>query len=138
MTDLINKSIEELIEFCKDKGINYLTKSKKPMAKKTIISNLKKEGYIEDDEDDDLDIETTDINIIIRKTHNYLYKSAGIVGSKAQNDIMRVLIMRIFNILLSKNNSYLISVLEDDNISNKCLLKKLDLDKYKIHILYIN
>ena len=45
MTDLINKSIEELIEFCKDKGINYLTKSKKPMAKKTIISNLKKEGF---------------------------------------------------------------------------------------------
>ena len=26
--------------------------------------------------------------------------------------------MRIFNILLSKNNSYLLSVLEDDNISN--------------------
>jgi type I restriction-modification system DNA methylase subunit len=138
MTDLINKSIEELIEFCKEKGINYLTKAKKPMAKKTIISNLKKEGLIEDDEDDDLDTETTDINIIIRKTHNYLYKSAGIVGSKAQNDIMRVLIMRIFNILLSKNNSYLLSVLEDDNISNKCLLKKTDLDKYKTYIYDIS
>ena len=134
MTDLINKSIEELIEFCKEKSINYLTKAKKPMAKKTIISNLKKLGLIEDDEDDDLDIETTDINVIIRKTHNYLYKSAGIVGSKAQNDIMRVLIMRIFNILLSKNNSYLLSVLEDDNISNKCLLKKADLDKYKTYV----
>ena len=134
MTDLINKSIEELIEFCKEKGINYLTKAKKPMAKKTIISNLKKAGLIEDDEDDDLDTETTDINVIIRKTHNYLYKSAGIVGSKAQNDIMRVLIMRIFNILLSKNNSYLLSVLEDDNISNKCLLKKVDLDKYKTYV----
>jgi type I restriction-modification system DNA methylase subunit len=138
MTDLINKSIEELIEFCKEKGINYLTKAKKPMAKKTIISNLKKEGLIEDDEDDDLDTETTDINIIIRKTHNYLYKSAGIVGSKAQNDIMRVLIMRIFNILLSKNNSYLLSVLEDDNISNKCLLKKTDLDKYKTYVYDIS
>ena len=138
MTDLINKSIDELIEFCKEKGINYLTKAKKPMAKKTIISNLKKAGLIEDDEDDDLDTETTDINVIIRKTHNYLYKSAGIVGSKAQNDIMRVLIMRIFNILLSKNNSYLLSVLEDDNISNKCLLKKVDLDKYKTYVYDIS
>ena len=138
MTDLINKSIEELIEFCKEKGINYLTKAKKPMAKKTIISNLKKAGLIEDDEDDDLDTETTDINVIIRKTHNYLYKSASIVGSKAQNDIMRVLIMRIFNILLSKNNSYLLSVLEDDNISNKCLLKKVDLDKYKTYVYDIS
>jgi type I restriction enzyme S subunit len=138
MTDLINKSIEELIEFCKEKGINYLTKAKKPMAKKTIISNLKKAGLIEDDEDDDLDTETTDINVIIRKTHNYLYKSAGIVGSKAQNDIMRVLIMRIFNILLSKNNSYLLSVLEDVNISNKCLLKKADLDKYKTYVYDIS
>ena len=108
------------------------------MAKKTIISNLKKAGLIEDDEDDDLDTETTDINVIIRKTHNYLYKSAGIVGSKAQNDIMRVLIMRIFNILLSKNNSYLLSVLEDDNISNKCLLKKVDLDKYKTYVYDIS
>jgi hypothetical protein len=40
----LNKSIEELIEFCKEKGINYLTKSKK-----TIISNLKKSGLIKED-----------------------------------------------------------------------------------------
>ena len=136
MADLINKTIEELIEFCKEKGINYLTRAKKPMAKKTIISNLKKAGLIEDDEDDDLDTETTDINIIIRKTHNYLYKSAGIVGSKAQNDIMRVLIMRIFNILLSKNNSYLLFVLEDAN--DKCLLKQSQIDTYKSYIYDIS
>jgi type I restriction enzyme S subunit len=136
MADLINKSIEELIEFCKEKGINYLTRAKKPMAKKTIISNLKKAGLIEDDEDDDLDTETTDINIIIRKTHNYLYKSAGIVGSKAQNDIMRVLIMRIVNILLSKNNSYLLFVLEDAN--DKCLLKQSQIDAYKSYIYDIS
>jgi hypothetical protein len=40
-----NKSLEELIEFCKEKEINYLTKAKKPMAKKTILSNLKKLGF---------------------------------------------------------------------------------------------
>jgi type I restriction-modification system DNA methylase subunit len=136
MTDLINKSIEELIEFCKEKGINYLTKAKKPMAKKTIINNLKKKGLIIDiDDDDDLDTETTDINVIIRKTHNYLYKSAGIVGSKAQNDIMRVLIMRIFNILLSKNNSYLLSVLEDDNISDK--FNRIDIDEIENYKTYV-
>ena len=138
MSDLINKTLEELIEFCKEKGINYLTKQKKPMAKKTIINNLKKAGLIDDDEDDDLDTETTDINIIIRKTHNYLYKSAGIVGSKAQNDIMRVLIMRIFNILLSKNNSYLLSVLEDANISDKCLIDDDEIIKYKSYIYDIS
>jgi hypothetical protein len=40
----LNKSIEELIEFCKEKVINYLTKSKK-----TIITNLKKSGLIKDE-----------------------------------------------------------------------------------------
>jgi restriction endonuclease S subunit len=140
MSDLINKTLEELIEFCKEKGINYLTKAKKPMAKKTIINNLKKKGLIEDidDDDDDLDTETTDINVIIRKTHNLLYKNSGVVGSKAQNDIMRVLIMRIFNILLSKNNSYLLSVLEDANISDKCLIDEDDIIKYKSYIYDIS
>jgi type I restriction-modification system DNA methylase subunit len=136
MTDLINKTIDELIEYCKEKNINYLTKAKKPMSKKTIISNLKKAGIINvDNEDDDLDIDTSDVDIIIRKTHNYLYKSSGIVGSKAQNDIMRVLIMRIFNILLLNNNSYLISILDDDNIKIKCpMLKPAKIEKYKTYI----
>lgn len=136
MTDLINKTIDELIEYCKEKNINYLTKAKKPMSKKTIISNLKKAGIINvDNEDDDLDIDTSDVDIIIRKTHNYLYKSSGIVGSKAQNDIMRVLIMRIFNILLLNNNSYLLSILDDDNIKIKCpMLKPAKIEKYKTYI----
>lgn len=141
MTDLINKSLEELIEFCKEKEINYLTKAKKPMAKKTILSNLKKQGFIidnNDDEDDDLNTETTDIDLIIKRTHNYLYKSAGIVGSKAQNDIMRVLILKIFNILLSKNNPYLLSVLDDANINDKCLLDEEDINKYKSYIYDIS
>ena len=47
---------------------------------------------------------------------------------------MRVLTIRIFNILLSKNNSYLVSALDDDNISDKCILKKVDLDKYKTYV----
>ena len=135
-----NKSLEELIEFCKANEINYLTKAKKPMAKKTILSNLKKLGFLVDinDEDDDLNTETTDIDLIIKRTHNYLYKSAGIVGSKAQNDIMRVLILKIFNILLSKNNPYLLSVLDDANINDKCLLDEEDINKYKSYIYDIS
>ena len=135
-----NKSLEELIEFCKEKEINYLTKAKKPMAKKTILSNLKKLGFLVDinDEDDDLNTETTDIDLIIKRTHNYLYKSAGIVGSKAQNDIMRVLILKIFNILLSKNNPYLLSVLDDANINDKCLLDEEYIKKYKSYIYDIS
>ena len=137
MTDLLDKTQEELIEYCKSKDINFLTKAKKPMSKKTIIVNLKKLGLIADSEDNII-TETSDIDLIIKISHNYLYKSAGIVGSKAQNDIMRVLIIKIFNILLLKNNSYLLSVINDTNIRYKCLIKQDKLDKYKSFIYDIN
>jgi hypothetical protein len=48
MTDFNNKTIDELIDYCKSKNINYFTKTNKPMSKKTILSNLKKLGLIED------------------------------------------------------------------------------------------
>ena len=40
--DLRNLSHEDLIEYCKEKQINYMTKQKKPMAKRTIITLLTK------------------------------------------------------------------------------------------------
>jgi hypothetical protein len=40
--DLRNLSHEDLIEYCKEKQINYMTKLKKPMAKRTIITLLTK------------------------------------------------------------------------------------------------
>jgi hypothetical protein len=45
----MDKSLEELIEFCKEKEINYLTKDKKPkpLTKRHIIINLRNEGYID-------------------------------------------------------------------------------------------
>ena len=136
MTDLLNKTQDELIEFCKEKGVNFLTKAKSPMSKKTIINNLRKMGFIKDkDEEESIIAETTDIDLIVKVTHDYLYKSSGIVGSKAQNDIMRILILRIFNMLLSKNNECLMSIIDDDNIKKKCrLLKPEKIEKYKSFI----
>jgi len=136
MTDLLNKTQDELIEFCKEKGVNFLTKAKSPMSKKTIINNLRKMGFIKDkDEEESIIAETTDIDLIVRVSHDYLYKSSGIVGSKAQNDIMRILILRIFNMLLSKNNECLMSIIDDDNIKKKCrLLKPEKIEKYKSFI----
>lgn len=136
MTDLLNKTQDELIEFCKEKGVNFLTKAKSLMSKKTIINNLRKMGFIKDKDDEESIIaETTDIDLIVRVSHDYLYKSSGIVGSKAQNDIMRILILRIFNMLLSKNNECLMSIIDDDNIKKKCrLLKPEKIEKYKSFI----
>jgi hypothetical protein len=45
----MDKSLEELIEFCKENKVNYLNKDKnpKPLTKRHIIINLRKEGYID-------------------------------------------------------------------------------------------
>ena len=132
-----NKTYEELIEYCKEKGINYLTKLKKPMAHKTILSNLKKLNKNEDE--DEITMETNDLDLIINKCHNYLYKSSGVVGSKAQNDIMRILIMRIFNILIQNKNINLISIISDENIKEKVkLVKKETIEEYKKYLIDIN
>jgi restriction endonuclease S subunit len=138
MTDFNNKTIEELIEFCKSKNINFLTKAKKPMSKKTIISNLKKEGLIEESDDCEIKEETEDIDLIIKICHNFLYKSAGIVGSKAQNDIMKILILRIFNILIFKKNEYILKVISDENLDKNVCLDEDEKNKYKSYLNDIN
>ena len=107
------------------------------MAHKTILSNLKKLNKNEDD--DEITMETNDLDLIIKKCHNYLYKSSGVVGSKAQNDIMRILIMRIFNILIQNKNINLISIISDENIKEKVkLVKKETIEEYKKYLIDIN
>ena len=101
---------EELIQYCKDNGLDYLTKAKKPKAHATLLKELSKLSIT--------DIQTNNLELIIKQCHNYLYKSAGIVGSKAQNDIMRILIIRIFNILLSNKNEYIEKLLNDYKETN--------------------
>lgn len=107
---------EELIQYCKDNQLDYLTKAKKPKAHATLLKELSKLSITEN-----TDIQTNNLELIIKKCHNYLYKSAGIVGSKAQNDIMRILIIRIFNILLSNKNEYIEKLLGDYKETNSIL-----------------
>jgi type I restriction enzyme S subunit len=104
---------EELIQYCKDNDLNYLTKANKPKAHTTLLKELSKLSIT--------DIQTNNLELIIKQCHNYLYKSAGIVGSKAQNDIMRILIIRIFNILLSNKNEYIEKILNDYKETNSIL-----------------
>jgi len=138
---------EELIQYCKDNQLDYLTKAKKPKAHATLLKELSKLSITEN-----TDIQTNNLELIIKKCHNYLYKSAGIVGSKAQNDIMRILIIRIFNILLSNKNEYIEKLLGDYKETNSILkdfkntynedINNITNDKIKIkiqkHLNYID
>jgi len=102
-------SHEELIKYCKDNNIEYLTKTKKPKSHAILLKELS-----------DI-VEVNNLEIIIKQCHNYLYKSAGIVGSKAQNDIMRILIIRIFNILLTNKNKYIKKLIKNYKNTNSIL-----------------
>ena len=138
---------EELIQYCKDNNLDYLTKAKKPKAHATLLKELSKLSITEN-----TDIQTNNLELIIKQCHNYLYKSAGIVGSKAQNDIMRILIIRIFNILLSNKNEYIEKLLSDYKETNSILkdfkntynedINNITNDKIKIkiqkHLNYID
>jgi type I restriction enzyme S subunit len=104
---------EELIQYCKDNNLDYLTKAKKTKAHVTLLKELSNLSITVN-----TDIQTNNLELIIKQCHNYLYKSAGIVGSKAQNDIMRILIIRIFNILLSNKNEYIEKLLNDYKDTN--------------------
>jgi len=110
---------EELIQYCKDNNLDYLTKAKKPKAHATLLKELSNLSIT--DKTVKTNIQTNNLELIIKQCHNYLYKSAGIVGSKAQNDIMRILIIRIFNILLSNKNEYIEKILNDYKETNSIL-----------------
>jgi len=110
---------EELIQYCKDNDLDYLTKTKKIKTHATLLKELSKLSIT--DKTIKTDIQTNNLELIIKQCHNYLYKSAGIVGSKAQNDIMRILIIRIFNILLSNKNEYIEKLLDDYKETNSIL-----------------
>jgi hypothetical protein len=114
MTNIKNMNYEELIQYCKDNNIEYLTKTKKPKAHKTLLKELSDINDIKENNN----METNNFELIIKQCHNYLYKSSGIVGSKAQNDIMRVLIIRIFNILLSNKNAYIKKLIDNYKKTN--------------------
>ena len=151
---------DEIIELCKEKGIEYYnSKTKKNFAKSTLISRLNKiiskptteietaeeEPNIEyknkivwtlSDEDkknndDYKEIESKLLNCI-KSCHDYLYSNGSIVGLKASTDIIRIIIFRLFNIIY-KNDDIKIQ------ISNKISAENLDkYEKYLIDIKEFN
>lgn len=114
--DFKSLSYDELINYCKTNNINYQTKQKKNKAHKTLLKDL-----IALYKDKPVEIPTDNLNnleSIIRQCHNYLYKSSGVVGSKAQNDIMRILILRIINVLVATKNPYMLELIENYKNTN--------------------
>jgi type I restriction-modification system DNA methylase subunit len=146
---------DEIIELCKEKGIEYLnSKTKKNFAKSTLISKLNKliiEPQIEIKEDkepvieykneviwtlsdedranndDYKEIENKLLNCI-KSCHDYLYSNGSIVGLKASNDIIRIIILRLFNIIY-KN--------DDIKIEIKNKISSDILDKYEKYLIDI-
>jgi hypothetical protein len=74
----MDKSLEELIQFCKENNVNYLNKDKnpKPLTKRHIIINLRKEGYI--DKNDNLKTYIYRNRCKIIFTNNYKIESSNI------------------------------------------------------------
>ena len=54
---------------------------------------------------------------IINNCHNFLY-TKGIIGSKAQNDIMKIFTIFIINYFNINNNKYIINLIKNYKIKN--------------------
>jgi type I restriction-modification system DNA methylase subunit len=151
---------DELIQLCKDKGIDYYNpKTKKNYAKPTLISRLTKTEVIvsssedgneevvnieykneiiwtlsnEDKKNNDeyKEIESKLLNCI-KSCHDYLRSNGAITGIKASNDIIRIIIFRLFNIIY-KNDEFKQEI--RNKISSEILEKY---EKYLIDIKEFN
>lgn len=157
---------DELIELCKEKGIEYFnSKTKKNYAKSTLISRLnkidtksetteietkkelKEEEIVniqykneviwtlsdEDKKNNDeyKEIENKLLNCI-KSCHDYLYSNGAITGLKASNDIIRIIIFRLLNIIYKNDDIKL-------EIRNKISVENLEkYEKYLIDIKEFN
>lgn len=148
---------DEIIELCKEKGIEYYnSRTKKNYAKSTLITKLKKtiiepkeeakeEQQVieyknevvwslsnEDKKNNDeyREIETK-LKSCIRSCHNYLYSNGSIVGNEASNDIILLFILKVINYLYISNKDIII-----DKI--KSLSDNEDYNKYLDYLSDIN
>jgi type I restriction-modification system DNA methylase subunit/restriction endonuclease S subunit len=156
---------DELIELCKEKGIEYFnSKTKKNYAKSTLISRLNKDTIKNTDQtkietelkeeeivnieykneviwtlsdedkknnDEYKEIENKLLNCI-KSCHNYLYSNGAITGLKASNDIIRIIIFRLLNIIYKNDDIKL-------EIRNKISVENLEkYEKYLIDIKEFN
>ena len=161
--DLKKLNEDELIQICIDKEISYQNlKTKKPYAKTTLISYIKKfnndnkkeeikqEEIIidykneiiwtlsEEDKKNNDEYNEIDAKLIscIKSCHDILYSNGSITGLKASNDIIKIIICRLFNVIYKKeeirkiisskiskedideNEKYLIDIREFCKVSN--------------------
>jgi type I restriction-modification system DNA methylase subunit len=154
--DLKKLNEDELIQICIDKEISYQNlKTKKPYAKTTLISYIKKfnnkeikEEEIKEEEiiidyknkiiwkltdeekksnDEYNEIEAKLISCI-KSCHDILYSNGSITGLKASNDIIKIIICRLFNVIYKK-----------DEIKQIILSKisKEDIEKYEKYLIDI-
>ena len=154
---------DELINYCISNNISYLQKNKKVYKRKTLLLNIKKSKMelpiIKDKEEikEEEVIELNeviwtleknqDINIkykqikdklynIVKRCHQLLYSTHSIVGIKAQNDIMKLLTLKILQPQFSNENTQLykscLTLLFNDEIS------KEDYDDYMSYCLDLN
>lgn len=172
-TDLQNLSVDELIELCKERGLDsndYLTQKEKPRAKSVLIRNIEKDkAYKANSSNNNMAEQTfmneeiqeineviwtleknSDTNVnykqikdklkcAIKSCHSLLYSSQSVVGTKAQNDIMKILTIRILQPQFENENSELYKkckkLLDDDNITqekyNKYMSYCCDLNKIR-------
>ena len=152
--DLKKLSEDELIKLCCEKGIEYFnSKTKKNYSKNTLISRINKIEIKKEDEiinieykneiiwtlsnedkknnDEYKEIESKLLNCI-KSCHDYLYSNGSIIGLKASNDIIRIIIFRLLNIIYKNDNI-------KEEIKNKISLENLEkYEKYLIDIKEFN
>ena len=153
--DLKKLNEDELIQICIDKGISYQNlKTKKPYAKTTLISYIKKfnndnkkeeikqEEIIidykneiiwklsEEDKKNNDEYNEIEAKLIscIKSCHDILYSNGSITGLKASNDIIKIIICRLFNVIYKKEEIRKI-------IFSK--ISKEDIEKYEKYLIDI-
>jgi type I restriction enzyme S subunit len=123
--DLKKLNDDEIIDICISKGIEYFNpKTKKNFAKQTLITRIKKLNEVNENEpkNDEVIIEykneiiwkqteedkknNDEYNEIeakliscIKSCHDILYSNGSITGLKASNDIIKIIICRLFNVI---------------------------------------
>jgi type I restriction-modification system DNA methylase subunit len=152
-------SDDEIIELCKEKRIEYFnTKTKKNYARTTLISKIKKTtditeiSQIDTKKDEEIIIEykneiiwklseedkknNDEYNEIeakliscIKSCHDILYSNGSITGLKASNDIIKIIICRLFNVIYKNDEIKKL-------ISSK--ISKEDIEKYEKYLIDIN
>jgi len=148
---------EELIQYCKDNNLDYLTKAKKTKAHATLLKELSNlsinDKTVKTEENNDIKlinetiwklednyVKDNDeyiknkqiISSLIKKCNNLLYSNA-ISGKKAQSDIMKILsIVALNSLIKDENNNININKLIEDN---KIIITGDKLIKYKSYIV---